>query len=268
MSTDFVLDWRLDPSWKGAGRDWSEASETVLRYDAFLGNLLLRSDGVALDAMWGRIPLLDLAVGLDAGARELASTGPGQVSIVGFTESEAEIRFERRVNTAEITASYAPGAIEVPLTLLLPLMRGFLDELCRQLAADHATLLDNPWFRALRHWPDPDSVQFVHVLVAGIPGAEEVLRSHVDDNDEVLPHVLLGDLMPWLVDELDRPGSRAVVQEIVNRFETGFATGPPLVDELVAVSFLESLPRPGERGAELRTLLGPRCAAHVEECSL
>lgn len=76
--------------------------------------------------------------------------------------------------------------------------------------------------------------------------------------------------MPWLVGEVERPGGDAgAVRLIVERLEKGFAQGPPLVDELVAVSFLESLPRVDEPGgAALREFLGPACRAHVERYRL
>ncbi len=268
MSAEFALEWHLDPSWSGAGRDWSQTPELALHYQAFRGNLVLRGRGVSLDAMWGWIPLLDLAVGFDRAGNELAWRGPGHIARVEFTENDEELRFERRVNSAVISASYAEGEIEVPLPVLLQRLRGFLDGLCGSLGDEHPSLRGNRWFTSLRYRPDLESVAFAGELVAGIGGAEEVLRSHVEDNDEVLPHVFLGDLMPWLIDELERPGGPARVGEIVDRLERGFAHGPESVDNLVAVSFLEVLPRPGERGAELRGMLGSACAAHVDEWRL
>lgn len=88
--------------------DPSAASDGHLRYDFFLGNLLLRVDGVDLSARWGWIPLLDAAASLYWIVRELESGK--QQSCFEFTEGEGTIQFERGPRgELWISSSYAIG---------------------------------------------------------------------------------------------------------------------------------------------------------------
>lgn len=95
---------------------------------------------------------------------------------------------------------------------------------------------------------------------------QPLLAEHLKEQDgEVLPHLLMADLERWAEAELGKgqEGSRASVQAVLEFLEDAYATQGDEVEELIAVSFLEHLPRAGEPGSELRTMVGPRLAEQL-----
>jgi len=107
------------------------------------------------------------------------------------------------------------------------------------------------------------TIDFIDHLVSQVPTLESALREHVSDNfGEVLPHVFLGDITRYAVAEfirgekgVERPVSQEL-EALLTALEAGIAAGDEIA-ELVCVSFLENLPRPGEPGGGIRDLLGP-----------
>lgn len=108
---------------------------------------------------------------------------------------------------------------------------------------------------------------FIDDLVERFPGLRPVLEEHLSDNfGELLPHVFFGDVTRYIVSRhLDarlHHGSgpeqaREEVRSLLKALETAYVERGEEVEELIAVSFLENLPRPGEPGADLRECLGP-----------
>lgn len=83
-----------------------------------------------------------------------------------------------------------------------------------------------------------------------------VLEEHLEDNEgEVLPHLVMADVMRWLV--AHRASEPQVCQAVVDWLETKFLAGPDEVCGLITVSGVEMIPEPGQPGSELRDLLGP-----------
>ena len=82
-----------------------------------------------------------------------------------------------------------------------------------------------------------------------------VLAEHLEDNDgEVLPHLVMSDVVRWLV---ARRNDRTTCQEVWNWLENAYQQGDDDEKDLVAVSAVEMIPNPGEPGSEFRGLLGP-----------
>ena len=108
------------------------------------------------------------------------------------------------------------------------------------------------------------TVAFVGWLCREFPVLLPLLQEHLDDqNGEILPNVLLGEITRWLVCNFDsEPNVKEIVATLEHAYSGGESTG---VSELVAVSFLENLPRPGEDGAEIRNEIGPRMKKQLEE---
>ncbi|HSR68677.1 MAG TPA: hypothetical protein VLU25_12130 [Acidobacteriota bacterium] len=104
-----------------------------------------------------------------------------------------------------------------------------------------------------------ETVAFVGALVYRFPALLPVLEEHLQDQDgEVLSHVFFGDLTRWIVGRLETAGRKdRILREILDFMEHAFGRGEGEVQELIAVSFLENLPSPGEPGSEIRSLLGP-----------
>ena len=108
-------------------------------------------------------------------------------------------------------------------------------------------------------------VSFIGALVYEHAWFGELLEKHLDFYDGLLPHLLLADVERWAESAFAHGSERSLkrLTRILQFLERGMAEGPE-VSELVSVSFLEHLPRPGEAGAQLRELVGPACRAELE----
>lgn len=100
--------------------------------------------------------------------------------------------------------------------------------------------------------------RFPEQLRAHVPGFDHIYDEHIRDYDEVLPHVLLGDLVRFLLDTVRVQGTRnAALHEAMILLERGMGSADPKLQELVAISFLENLD-PGDQGfPAIRILFGP-----------
>ena len=100
------------------------------------------------------------------------------------------------------------------------------------------------------------SVAAIGALVDAHRELTPVLAEHLEENNgEVLPHLVMADIVRWLVDHrVTHPGA---CRSIVDWLEREYARGPEEVRGLIIVSGVEMIPDPGHPGAELRDLLGP-----------
>lgn len=86
-----------------------------------------------------------------------------------------------------------------------------------------------------------------------------VLAEHLDDNDgEVLPHLLLSDIVRWLV---ERRGDSAQIGQIWAWLEAAYIHGDEDERDLIATSAVEMIPDPEHPGSEMRSMLGPALRA-------
>ncbi len=100
---------------------------------------------------------------------------------------------------------------------------------------------------------------FADDLCVTIPGFHLVYKEHIEDYDQVLPHVLLGDLVRFLIAEVELHGdASAAVKPAMLLLERAMGSQDPRIQELVAVSFLENLDPGNSSFSALRTLFGPR----------
>lgn len=84
-----------------------------------------------------------------------------------------------------------------------------------------------------------------------------VLEEHLADNDgEVLPTIVLDDVVRWLV--AHRTSHPEVCRSVFAWLEEELADASEAVRGLITVSGIVMIPDPGQPGAELRDLLGPR----------
>jgi len=105
---------------------------------------------------------------------------------------------------------------------------------------------------------------FVQRLVIANPELQPLLDEHLEDNfGELLPHLWTSDLARHVVARYQSDGSDAVAPLLEQLDEA--AGHDPEVDEVLGVSFVELLPNPGEPGAEVTDLLGPRLKAMLHE---
>jgi hypothetical protein len=97
---------------------------------------------------------------------------------------------------------------------------------------------------------------FVRDLLEAEPRLSPVYREHLADNqDELLLHILLGEVTQWLRDH----GPVAPVMGVLERY---FVEGDDYVQEAIAVSFVEGL-EPAD--VALRQALGPALRAELQQ---
>jgi hypothetical protein len=98
---------------------------------------------------------------------------------------------------------------------------------------------------------------FIGVLCRRFPAFMPMLQEHLDDYDGLLPHVLMAEVTRWIVQRFQVDPADSQVRQVLDFIESAFQEASGEDRELVAASFLENLPRPGQAGAEVRALLGP-----------
>lgn len=104
------------------------------------------------------------------------------------------------------------------------------------------------------------TVAFIGALVYANRELIPVLREQLLDNDnQVLPHLVMADIFRWLV--VRQAEEPAAIPSVLDWLEIAYIEGDEDVRDVIAVSGVEMIPDPGEKGAELRTLLGPNLSA-------
>ena len=115
------------------------------------------------------------------------------------------------------------------------------------------------------------NADFVRELATLSPQLSRLMKVHLEDFDELLPHLYMADVERhaedlWTQRVSDTSGgAQAELQRIIEKLEEGFITGDPDLHDLIAASFLEHLPHLGEPGADLRSAFGPSIRAFIEE---
>jgi hypothetical protein len=124
-----------------------ESNEVDLRFRLALGDLILTTPQADFSTRWGWVPLIDFAVSVQEIIDDLRR-GVHQARFE-FTESEATLTFSRNEDELVITASYAPGRIEIPLTSFAERLRQFKNDLRADLVKAHPVLDTHPVFNRL-----------------------------------------------------------------------------------------------------------------------
>ncbi len=117
------------------------------------------------------------------------------------------------------------------------------------------------------------TIDLIERLVAKYPRLKSIFDEHVSDNfGEVLPHLFFGDLTRYVISRLldvesgvgpKHADAEQELRALLNDLEDAYATGDEEIRELISVSFLENLPRPGEEASGVRAWLGPELAAQT-----
>lgn len=109
----------------------------------------------------------------------------------------------------------------------------------------------------------PDSLpHFLDRLAVAVPPVREKLDEHVRDNRGVLPHTFLEDVVAEAT-RLYLAGRIEEIRPFLDFLESEFGLDAE-VDNLIAVSFVDELPGPGEPAAEMALLLGPKLRGELE----
>lgn len=132
--------------------DYRTASPQSLRHDLFCGDVYLEADGEAVETRWGWVPVLDFAWALCDIVERLDRDPQGsrsatvQTADLDFTQNTELLRFARRFNWVEITATWLPDVppVVVRHSELRREARDFLQDVLADLTELHEGLGDNP----------------------------------------------------------------------------------------------------------------------------
>lgn len=144
------IDYQLSEEWsrKDGHYDLGDADETALRYNVLLGDVKLRINGAELGTDFGWVPLVDFAACLKQIAKELGSSPTGE-AVFDFTESDAAIRFVRRDQNIEISASYAAGVGCASFNDFVAAVDAFVARVRADLSSQFPSLKNNHVFSRL-----------------------------------------------------------------------------------------------------------------------
>ena len=105
--------------------------------------------------------------------------------------------------------------------------------------------------------------RFIDFLISQVSELRPVLDEHLRNNDQLLPHVFMGDLTRFVVDlhaeslqKTAEASSSQILRTILRALESGMESGDEGVKELIGVSFLENLDPDSLNYAQLKLLLG------------
>lgn len=118
--------------------------------------------------------------------------------------------------------------------------------------------------------PEVESPPFPELL-AGVPELGPVYDEHIEDNDELLSHVLMADVTRFFEDHLtasygegpEAHRSAEIVNHVLTVLEDAMMSGDPGLRELVSASFLENLDQ-DERYEAVKELAGPGLKRQLE----
>jgi hypothetical protein len=123
------------------------ATDSELRYDLFLGNVVFRIGDADFSADWGWVPVLDFALGLEHAIGELLRGR--RIVEFEFTESERVIQFQRQNDDIVVSASYAPYGADIALGELADAMRSFRKQVIEDLSSRYPALRMNSAMRRI-----------------------------------------------------------------------------------------------------------------------
>lgn len=116
------------------------------------------------------------------------------------------------------------------------------------------------------------AIIFINALVERFPGLKRVLEQHTKGNfGETLPNLFFGDFTRYVLSLFDQmkvgdrefPAAQLELRRILAYLDDEFDRGDDEIKDLIAVSFIECLPRPDEQGSDIRKLLGPNMRAQL-----
>jgi len=105
---------------------------------------------------------------------------------------------------------------------------------------------------------------FVVDLRRRVPDLEPIYREHLADNDELLPHVFMGDVTRFTIAQAKAPLNDSIVVSLLECLEEGLREGGEEVKELIVVSFVENLIGETTTLASLGPLIGGNLKEEVE----
>lgn len=110
---------------------------------------------------------------------------------------------------------------------------------------------------------DSASQTFVRQMVADLPDLRPLFDQHLADNSgEVLANIFMFEVSGWVLAGY-RAGADTRWQRVLTYLDDGFRSEGSEVEEMIGVSFVESLPFPQEPGGDIAERLPPALAGEL-----
>jgi hypothetical protein len=104
------------------------------------------------------------------------------------------------------------------------------------------------------------NVAAIGALIYHHPKLSPLLVEHLEDNNgQVLPHLLMGDVMRWIVENLESDLQQC--RSVLVWLDEAYESGNDEVRGLIVLSGVENIPDPGQPGSEIRGALSERLRA-------
>jgi hypothetical protein len=128
--------------------DLIAADNVVLRYYAFLGDIVFRAGGCDFSTDWGWVPVVDFAASMMQVSVALLASDVSP-SVFEFTESGATIVFSPCGSTARVSASYVHCVADIDLAEFARCASEFSRGMYQRLTAERSDLRTNASLRSL-----------------------------------------------------------------------------------------------------------------------
>ena len=104
------------------------------------------------------------------------------------------------------------------------------------------------------------TLEVVDQLSADMPAIRQLVSENVQDNGELLPHMLFGEIAPWAEREFAAAPDSADLRVLLDTLDTAYLKGDPEFRNVLEASFVENL----GLGSAVLDLLGPNLAAFAD----
>ena len=96
---------------------------------------------------------------------------------------------------------------------------------------------------------------FIKMLLESVPELKSVYDEHIDDYDELLEHVFMGDVTRFAETLYKRDPNSECLVRLLSFLDKAFLTNDKKLQELISVSFLENLSQDDECYLGIKQLL-------------
>ena len=122
-----------------------DADETALRYNFFLGSLLLKKENKSIAIDWDWIPLIDFAICILIICNSLLKKTQGEEEFE-FTESDSKITFQKNGDKIKIITSFSDEILEMDFEEFQKSVKEFYKDIIFEVVEKKQGIKDNASF--------------------------------------------------------------------------------------------------------------------------
>ncbi len=100
-----------------------------------------------------------------------------------------------------------------------------------------------------------NSYKLIKKLIDLIPELKPIYDDHIDYYDELLEHVLFGEITRFAVKEFSENGHSECIVNLCGVLREALSSGDEQLSELITVSFLENLKGNGKASEAIKNLM-------------